>query len=197
MNVNLDESEGESDPEVERSPKTAFKSAFPEEEEDEDDDNSEKDEDEDDEDDEEEASEDDDEIESEPELPSDLSDDDGDDMADLDEFVTKLTSADKSVNVEDEVSSSKKRRVLPVVSAPGLSDGGDLALKSSKLSEGITTDNRNQSRPLLTHLLSTRTQWRLGPSLSFQALLVRAQVWGSSSTTANYRTRTYRARSSI
>ncbi|WOO78479.1 putative protein [Vanrija pseudolonga] len=141
LNVNLDESEAESDPEVERSPRTAFKSAFPEEEEEEDDDeeadeeDEEMDEDEEDEEDEEEEEEDDEDDNSDPELPSDLSDDDEDDDLDgLDSFVDKLTSADKKRKADEEeeevVDKGKKRRVLPVVSAPGLSDGGDLALKS-------------------------------------------------------------------
>ncbi|TXT09160.1 hypothetical protein VHUM_02634 [Vanrija humicola] len=140
LNVNLDESEAESDPEVERSPRTAFKSAFPDEEEedeemDEDDDDEEGEEDEEDEAEEEDDEDDEDDDNSDPELPSDLSDDDEDDDLDgLDSFVDKLASADKKRKADEEetevVDKGKKRRVLPVVSAPGLSDGGDLALKS-------------------------------------------------------------------
>lgn len=153
LNVNLDESEAESDPEIERSPRTAFKSAFPDEEEVEDeeedqeegeDEDEEMDEDED-EDDEDEEDEEEDDDDSDPELPSDLSDDDEDDDLDgLDSFVDKLTSADKKRKADEEeeevVDTGKKRRVLPVVSAPGLSDGGDLALKSSECCQPSLSD---------------------------------------------------------
>lgn len=86
------------------------------------------DEDEDDDEDEEEM------FDEDPELPSDLSDDDNDDadLDGLDAFVDKLTSADKKRKAEDEPVAGKKRRVLPVMSAPGVGEG-DLALKSSKL----------------------------------------------------------------
>jgi U3 small nucleolar RNA-associated protein 14 len=109
---------------MERSPKTAFKSAFPEEEDgEEDEEDEEMDEDE---------SEDDETFDEDPELPSDLSDDSDDEMDGLESFVDELTNADKKRKAgdDDTAATGKKRRVLPVMSAPGLSDGSELALKS-------------------------------------------------------------------
>ncbi|BEI85270.1 hypothetical protein CcaverHIS002_0506710 [Cutaneotrichosporon cavernicola] len=127
ININLDETDDESDPEVERSPRTAFNSAFPDEEEDEEEDDDEEME----EDDEDEDDEDEDEVfDEDPELPSDLSDDDDDaGMDGLDAFVDSLTSADKKRKTDADEPAAKKRRVLPVQAAPGVGDG-DFALKS-------------------------------------------------------------------
>ncbi|KAK8870029.1 hypothetical protein IAR55_000599 [Kwoniella newhampshirensis] len=73
---------------------------------------------------------------SDVELPSDLSDEeDPDTLADLDAFVDQLASADKKRKAGDEEpvqDASKKRRVLPVVSGPGLQEGGDMALRSNQ-----------------------------------------------------------------
>lgn len=70
-----------------------------------------------------------------PELPSDLSDEDDsdDEMDGLDAFADSLATADqkkRKADSNDDEDKGKKRRVLPVMSAPGLGDGGDLALKS-------------------------------------------------------------------
>ncbi|GMK55726.1 hypothetical protein CspeluHIS016_0207820 [Cutaneotrichosporon spelunceum] len=136
INVNLEETDEESDPEVDRSPRTAFKSAFPDEEEDEEeeeeeDGDEEMDEGDDDDDEDEDEDEDDDEVfDEDPELPSDLSDDDGEEGLDgLDAFVEGLSSADKKRKADTDEPAAKKRRVLPVQAAPGVGDG-DFALKS-------------------------------------------------------------------
>lgn len=69
-----------------------------------------------------------------PELPSDLSEDEDEELEGLEFFVDQLTNTEKKRKAvdEEEADKGKKRRVLPVVAAAGITDAGDLALKSSK-----------------------------------------------------------------
>ena len=74
---------------------------------------------------------------SEVELPSDLSDEDDepDHLDGLDAFVDQLASADKKRKTTIEGindTATKKRRVLPVISGPGLTDSGALGLRNSE-----------------------------------------------------------------
>ncbi len=74
-------------------------------------------------------------------LPSDLSEDeaDPDTLDGLDAFVEKLAEGDKKrKSAQEIVEQPKKRRVLPVVSAPALGNANDLGLKSSELFPGVT-----------------------------------------------------------
>ncbi|KAK4683749.1 U3 small nucleolar RNA-associated protein 14, partial [Tremellales sp. Uapishka_1] len=184
LNVDLDESEDETDPEVERSPKTAFKSAFPDEEEeeeeeeedglDEGDDDEEADEDEDDGEDDDEDDEEDDE-ETDLELPSDLSEDDDDPSAldGLDAFVDQLANADRKrkSEIETEVVEKKKRRVLPVASAPGLRDGGDFGLKSDEKLDLSTLISSHPSLSSASALLPSKADKKSSASILKQGIL--------------------------
>ncbi|CAK9781527.1 Utp14-domain-containing protein [Cutaneotrichosporon oleaginosum] len=165
LNVNLDETDEESDPEVERSPRTAFKSAFPDEEGEGDEDGGEEEEEMDgdeemaDEDEEEDEDDDDDEevFDEDPELPSDLSDDDEDAGLDgLDAFVDSLASADKKRKADTGEPAAKKRRVLPVQAAPGVGDG-DLALKSKTKVDLASLISSNPALSGASALLPSKT----------------------------------------
>jgi U3 small nucleolar RNA-associated protein 14 len=76
---------------------------------------------------------------SDPELPSDLSDEESNgDLDELDAFVDQIASEDKKrktqLGGEEEADTSikKKRRVLPVVPGPAVSDGSGLGLRSGR-----------------------------------------------------------------
>lgn len=76
---------------------------------------------------------------SDPELPSDLSDEESDgDLDELDAFVDQIASEDKKRKTqlgeeeEADTSSQKKRRVLPVVPGPAVTDGSGLGLRSGR-----------------------------------------------------------------
>ncbi|WWC61424.1 uncharacterized protein I303_104008 [Kwoniella dejecticola CBS 10117] len=154
LTVNLDESEGENELKDKGKGKKLKKEPSPIEEDDEvsDDDELDLDDegsDEEDENDDDEAEddqevqdededEDDDDEDEDEESDSGLSEDEeeaGESIDGLDAFVDSLASADKKrkAGSENDVEKSdKKRRILPVVSGPGLKENGDLALKNNQ-----------------------------------------------------------------
>ncbi|OCF55114.1 U3 small nucleolar RNA-associated protein 14 [Kwoniella mangroviensis CBS 10435] len=189
LTVNLDESDEESVSKSKGKGKKAVKapSSVEDDEEDEEisdgdgDGDGELDEDDDDEemsegreDNEEEEEEDEDE-DSEAELPSDLSEDEEDpeNLDGLDAFVNSLVSADKKrkANGEEKLEEVKKRRVLPVVSGPGLKDNGDLALKNNQKLDLSSLISSHPSLSGASALLPTKSDNKKSTSILKQGLV--------------------------
>jgi hypothetical protein len=112
---------------------------------------------------------------SDPELPSDLSDEESNgDLDELDAFVDQIASEDKKRKTqlggeeEADTSSKKKRRVLPVVPGPAVSDGSGLGLRSGESLLGnimfiqLILIHRPKSRHCLIDRLASITRFGFG-----------------------------------
>ncbi|WVR04957.1 hypothetical protein IAU60_001969 [Kwoniella sp. DSM 27419] len=196
LTVNLDESEDEA-PAAKTKSKKAAKAPSPSEESDEEDDLDEmeeddegglsegegSDEEEDSDDDDEEDDEDDDEDEDDSgdedgdlELPSDVSDDDNDEALDgLDAFVDQLATADKKRKAGAEGDKAdqagKKRRVLPVVSGPGLTENNDHALKNNQKLDLSSLISSHPSLSGAADLLPSKSDKKASSSILKQGLV--------------------------
>ncbi|WVQ98454.1 hypothetical protein IAU59_005578 [Kwoniella sp. CBS 9459] len=114
------------------------------------------------------------------ELPSDLSDDedeeDDDALAGLDAFVDQLASADqkkRKAGTEDKgaAEGAKKRRVLPVVSGPGLKENGDLALKNNQKLDLSSLISSHPSLSGASALLPAKSDKKSSTSILKQGLV--------------------------
>ncbi|WVW83447.1 hypothetical protein I302_105468 [Kwoniella bestiolae CBS 10118] len=126
-------------------------------------------------DDEEDDSEEDEEEGSNLELPFDSEDEDSENLDGLDAFVDSLASADKKRKAGgeegDAEEGSKKRRVLPVVSGPGLKDNGDLALKNNQKLDLSSLISSHPSLSGASALLPSKSDNKTSTSILKQGLV--------------------------
>ncbi|WWC69729.1 uncharacterized protein I206_103672 [Kwoniella pini CBS 10737] len=169
----------EDDSDVDNEEEISDEEDFGSEDGDEDDDDDD-DEDQDEDDDEEEEDNDEDEEpeeESDLELPSDLSEDDEEDpenLNGLDAFVDSLATADKKRKAGEDGDTEKlekKRRVLPVVSGPGLRENGDLALKNNQKLDLSSLISSHPSLSGASALLPAKSDKKASTSILKQGLV--------------------------
>ncbi|WRT66861.1 uncharacterized protein IL334_003824 [Kwoniella shivajii] len=107
---------------------------------------------------------------------SDLSDDEEDpeDLDGLDAFVDSLAATDKKRKAGEEKvtgEAAKKRRVLPVISGPGLKENGDLALKNNQKLDLSSLISSHPSLSGASALLPSKSDKKTSTSILKQGLV--------------------------